>query len=108
MSPFCVTDQLRHLTFNLAEACEGVAQCAHDAAFFGMDAIQPGQTLTNEARLWNEMNAVAAIGEVLASLRDMGGLSRAAVDEKKAKVEAYLRYPSECVPGKTENDASIP
>ena len=105
-----VMEQLRHLLFNLAEACESVAQRANDAAFLGMDAVQPGQTLTNEERLWNEMNDVAAFGELLASLKGQGGLSRAAVAVKKAKVEVYLRYPSECDNchgGQAENEATL-
>lgn len=88
--------KIEHLLWCLAEECAEVAQRASKAARFGLDEIQPGQSLTNEERLWQEMNDLAGVGEMIISLRKAGGLSRTQVDEKKAKVEKFLAYSAEC------------
>lgn len=89
-------NRLEHLLWVLAEECAEVAQRASKAARFGMDEVQPGQELTNEERLWQEMNDLCATGEMLITLRGQGGLNRSAVDAKKAKVEKFLLYSAEC------------
>jgi len=86
----------QHLLLCLAEECAEVAQRASKALRFGLDEVQPGQELTNEERLWQEMNDLAGVAEMIISLRRKGGLSRSAVDAKKAKVEKFLRYSGEC------------
>lgn len=88
--------RLEHLLWVLAEECAEVAQRVSKAARFGMDEVQPGQELTNEERIWQEMNDLAGIGEMLIALRGQGGLSRDAMDAKKAKVEKFLLYSIEC------------
>lgn len=89
-------NRLEHLLWVLAEECAEVAQRASKAARFGMDEVQPGQALTNEERLWQEMNDLCAAGEMLITLRCQGGLDRGAVDAKKTKVEKFLLYSTEC------------
>lgn len=89
-------NRLEHLLWVLAEECAEVAQRASKAARFGMDEIQPGQALTNEQRLWAEMNDLTGVAEMLISLRRQGGLSRPAVDAKKEKVETFLAYSAKC------------
>ena len=84
--------RLEHILWIIAEECAEVAQRASKAARFGLDEVQPGQALTNEERLWGELNDLAGIAEMLISLRGQGGLSRPAVDAKKAKVEKFLKY----------------
>lgn len=89
-------NRLEHLLWVLAEECAEVAQRASKAARFGIDEVQPGQALTNEERIWQEMNDLAAVGEMLIALRGQGGLRRDAVEAKKAKVEKFLLYSAEC------------
>lgn len=88
-------EQVDHLLANLAFACDAVAQRAYDACRFGMDEVQAGQALKNEALLWQAMNEVSAFSEMLVCVRGQGGLSREAIDASKAESEAYLSYPSE-------------
>jgi hypothetical protein len=89
-------NRTEHLLWVLAEECAEVAQRASKAARFGLDEVQPGQALTNEERLWQEMCDLCAVGEMLISLRGQGGLNRGDVDAKKAKVEKFLLYSAEC------------
>lgn len=86
--------ELEHLLFNLGHALEEAAEPGHDAAFAGMGNVGQGQTQTNGERLWMALNDVTAYCEILAA-RGHGGLSRAAIDARKAQVEAYLNYPSQ-------------
>lgn len=85
-----------HLLMILAEECAEVAQRVSKALRFGLDEVQPGQDLTNEQRIWNEMNDLAGVSEMLIAARGSGGLCRDAVDAKKAKVERFLVYSAEC------------
>ena len=89
-------DRTEHLLTILAEECAEIAQRASKALRFGLDEVQPGQELSNEQRLWNELNDLAGVGEMLIALRGRGGLSRDAVEAKKAKVEAFLKYSEQC------------
>lgn len=89
-------NRTEHLLFTLAEECAEVAQRASKAARFGLDEIQPGQVQTNEARIWDEMNDLAALGEMIIALRGQGGLSRDAIDAKKRKVERFIEYSKQC------------
>lgn len=87
---------LEHLLFLIAEECAEVAQRASKAARFGIDEVQPGQPLSNEQRIWQEMNDLVGVMELLMAHRGCGGFSRAEADAKKAKVEAFLKYSAEC------------
>ena len=62
-------NRLGHLLWILAEECAEIAQRASKASRFGMDEVQPGHALTNEQRIWQEMNDLAAVGEMLIELR---------------------------------------
>ena len=85
-----------HLLMILAEECAEVAQRVSKALRFGLDEVQPGQELTNEQRIWGEMNDLAGVGEMLIEARKSGGLCREAVEAKKAKVEKFLAYSEQC------------
>lgn len=97
-------EQLEHLVANIAFVCERLAQRAFDACRLGMDGVQAGQSLTNEELLWQGLNDLAAFGEMCECLRGQGGLSREAIDATKAELEAYFRYPFECVNYYLEQD----
>jgi len=73
-----------------------VAQRASKAARFGLDEIQPGQSLSNEERLWDELCDLAGVAEMLITERRAGGLNREKVDRKKQKVEQFLGYSEQC------------
>jgi hypothetical protein len=85
-------DRTEHLLSILAEECVEAAQRCTKALRFGLDEVQPGQALTNEERIWQELNDVCAAAEMLITLRGRGGLARSAVDQKKSKVEHFLAY----------------
>ena len=89
-------NRTEHLLMILAEECAEVAQRVSKALRFGLDEVQPGQQLTNEQRIWGEMNDLAGVGEMLIAARGAGGFCRDAVEAKKAKVERYLSYSAEC------------
>ncbi|WP_347989459.1 hypothetical protein [Methylomonas sp. AM2-LC] len=86
-------NRLEHLLFILSEECSEVAQRASKAARFSMDEVQPGQDLTNEERIFEEMNDVLAIYEMIVTERQgKCGLSRTKIEAKKQKVERFLNY----------------
>lgn len=86
-----------HLLWMLAEECAEVAQRASKAARFGLREVQPGQPFDNASRILLEFDDLMAIFEMLG---DEGALpdviSPCAIEQKKAKVEKFLRYSEEC------------
>jgi hypothetical protein len=89
-------NRTEHLLIILAEECAEVSQRVSKALRFGLNEVQPGQALTNEQRIWQEINDLAGVVEMIISARRSGGLSRIAVDAKKAKVEKFLEYSQQC------------
>lgn len=89
-------NRTEHLLMILAEECAEVAQRVSKALRFGLDEVQPGQDLSNEQRIWAEMNDLAGVGEMLIAARGAGGICRDAIAAKKAKVEKFLCYSAEC------------
>lgn len=89
-------NRTEHLLTVMAEECAEVAQRCSKALRFGLDEVQPGQPLTNEARIWQEMCDLIAVSEMLMAITGSGGINRAAADAKKAKVEKFLEYSREC------------
>lgn len=88
-----------HLLFILAEECAEVAQRAAKAARFGLDEIQPGQTLTNAARIKVEMVDLIAVWGLLCrqgSTLPIAPMDQQSVEQKQAKVEDFLAYSDEC------------
>lgn len=55
----------QHLLMILAEECSELAKEALKAARFGMDRIEPGQTLSNYDRIVTELSDVLAVAEML-------------------------------------------
>lgn len=90
-------NRLEHLLFILAEECAEVAQRASKAARFGMDEVEPGQSLNNAQRLMVEVNDLYA---ALKMLDDEGVIypnpDFDAIDAKIAKVEKFLEYSRCC------------
>lgn len=74
----------QHLLNILAEECNEVGQRAIKAVRFGLDEIQPGQTLTNRERIELEL------GDLM-GLADMLGLTPNE-DSRKVKPHRVERY----------------
>lgn len=77
-----------HLLVCLAEECAEVIQRATKVLRFGMEEIEPGQTLTNRERLQGEVNDLIAVIELVR----LGHSNHAASHRKKTKVLAYMDY----------------
>ena len=85
-------NRLEHLLFIASEEAAEVAQRASKCARFGVEDKEPGQDLTNEQRIWGEVNDLMGALELLGEQLGNFGLSREAIDAKKAKVEQFLLY----------------
>jgi hypothetical protein len=85
-----------HLLTIAAEECAEVAQRLSKALRFGLDEVQPGQSLTNRERIRYEYSDLAAVLEMIDPPTPSGGRihppSGKAMDEKRAKVETFLAY----------------
>lgn len=87
--------RIEHLLWIIAEECAEVAQRASKAARFTLEECQPGQDMNNEQRLWQEFNDLMAVMDMLAHEREHYGASMWQQDEKKKKVEHFLKYSAE-------------
>ncbi len=86
-----------HLLVIGMEECNEVAQRLSKALRFGMEEAQPVETggdgaTNNRDRIWAEWCDLVALMRML----DIPCASIAAMDAKRAKVEAFLRYSEEC------------
>lgn len=96
-----------HLLCCLAEECSEVAQRVSKALRFGLDEVQPGQEFSNSQRIWQELNDLAGVAEMLIKATGNGGLSRYAVDTKKTKVDKFLEYSAQCGTLEPNNESDI-
>jgi len=89
-----------HLLTIAIEECNELAQRLSKILRFGMDEIQPGQSLTNVERARYEYSDLAAVLEMIAPPTPSGGQIHpplgSAMDAKRAKVEQFLQYSAEC------------
>lgn len=85
-------NRTEHLLTILAEECAEVAKETSKAIRFGLGEMMPGQSLTNRERILKELQDLWAAVEML----DLQHVDREAIDRKKAKVEAFLKYSEEC------------
>lgn len=96
--------RLEHLLITLGEECNEVGQRLSKAARFGLTEVQPGQPLSNAARIMEEYADLVAVMEMLQAenppiehacveLKASFGCLKAA---KKSKVERYLAYSRQC------------
>jgi len=81
-----------HLLDILIEECAEVIQRATKAKRFGLEEVQPEQTLSNMERIAYELNDVVAVADML----QCDWMDERAVDAKKSKVEHFLEYSKEC------------
>lgn len=86
-------NRLEHLLFIVSEECAEIAQRASKCARFGLGDKEPGQDLTNEQRVWGEINdLMGSLEFLMETTGNTTGFSREAIDAKKAKVEKFLLY----------------
>jgi len=85
------------LLMQAAEECVEVAQRLSKANRFGMQQIQPGQTLTNRERIIEEYRHLRAVlGMCGIDAWELSDESDAAETAKVAKVEKYLAFSATC------------
>ena len=85
-------NRAEHLLSCLAEECAEVAQRVSKALRFGLDEVQPGQSLTNAARIVEELNDLAAVAIILrdAGIIPLVDTSLEVVATKLAKIERFM------------------
>ena len=83
-----------HLLTILGEECAEVSHRISKALRFGLLETQPGQLLTNEARMVQELQDLVAVAWLLLDRNVIHGdiFDRDACDAKRAKVLKYLAY----------------
>ena len=84
-----------HLLIIIMEECNEIAQRASKALRFTLDEIQPGQDLSNEARIWQEYDDLRGAMQMLAEQRKCNGSNAEAVSAKMRKIEKFLDYSNE-------------
>jgi hypothetical protein len=89
-------DRNEHLLTIAAEECAEIAQRLTKALRFGIDEVQPGQTLSNRERLVQEL---ADLQGALVMLEEAGLIVypspqnwRAMIYVKQEKIEKFLEY----------------
>jgi hypothetical protein len=89
-----------HLLTIVAEECVEVAQRCSKALRFGLEEIQPGQSLTNAARIYQEYADLKAAMELLhahcVSMADGLPSLGAMVDAKHAKIAEFMKLSARC------------
>ena len=85
-----------HLLTIVGEECAEVHQRAAKALRFGLDEIQPGQSLTNAERIMVEFDDLLAVILMLQERALLPGTHSRRIQEKKDKVAEFLRYAAEC------------
>lgn len=87
-------NRTEHLLACLAEECAEVQQAVAKALRFGLDDgyTQDG---TNAGDIMKELDDLIGVAEMLRDEGVLKGLTRAAVDAKKAKVLHWMKYAEE-------------
>lgn len=86
-----------HLLVRAMEECNELAQRISKALVFGMEEVQPGQTLTNRERIYGEYYDLRAVlGMAGIDAWDTSDRARQAEAAKVAKVEKFLAYSDAC------------
>lgn len=85
-------NRIEHLLTCLTEECEEVGQRVCKAQRFSLGEVQPGQPLSNAARIVEELKDLIAVAEMLRTSDAIPDFmpSLAEIDAKAAKVEKYM------------------
>lgn len=89
--------ETQYLLDVLGEECNEIAVRASKAIRFGLDEIQPGQTLTNAQRLALELDDLYGVIELL-NEKHPGTYApnRDNIEAKKSKVAKFMKYSEQC------------
>ncbi len=90
-------NETQYLLDVLSEECNEIAVRASKAIRFGLDEIQPGQSLTNAQRLALELDDLYGTIELL-NERHPGTYipNRDNIIAKKAKIAKFMKYSEQC------------
>jgi hypothetical protein len=83
------------LLLQLGEECSELSQQISKCLRFGLEDIQPGKTLSNRERLFEEYNDLLAIAEMLHDYDVTFSYDHTKVTAKREKVEKYLEFSRE-------------
>lgn len=86
----------QYLLICLMEECDEVSQRAAKALRFGLNEAQPGQDLTNAARITQEINDLFTVIERIENLGMIPAtLDAMAINAKHLKITKYMAYSRE-------------
>jgi uncharacterized protein (UPF0261 family) len=89
--------RIEHLLICLSEECAEVSQRISKALRFGLQEVQPEQSLTNAERIGLELFDLIATVELL---EEMGVALRPTdahlIERKKVKLATFMKYAEEC------------
>ncbi|MBQ0600896.1 hypothetical protein J7S78_13945 [Klebsiella oxytoca] len=89
--------ETQYLLDVLSEECNEIAVRASKAIRFGLEEIQPGQTLTNAQRLALELDDLYGAIEMLNEKHPGTYIpNRDNIDAKKVKVSKFMKYSELC------------
>lgn len=92
--------RIEHILTIVSEECSEIAQHCSKAIRFGLLEVQPGQTLTNASRIYQEYVDLKAAMEVLhahwMALVDGTPSLGSMVDAKHRKIAEFLKYSAQC------------
>lgn len=91
--------EIEHLLVCLNEECAEVSQRVSKALRFGLDEVQPGQSLTNAERIVIELADIQAIIRLLerkGAFKAHGDHFLDLIDAKQIKVENFMKYAESC------------
>jgi hypothetical protein len=84
-----------YLLILIIEECAEVIQRVCKAIRFGLNEVQPSQTLTNSERITIEWNDLATATKLASKYGVDSVLYEALVQAKEKKIEKYMNYSSE-------------
>lgn len=84
------------LLIRLGEECSEVAQRTSKAVLFTLEETQEGQKLNNSERLTEELNDLIGVMEMLIDEGFIPPVNREMIENKKVKVEKYIKYSEKC------------
>jgi len=85
-----------HLLTIIGEECAEVHQRCSKALRFGLQEVQPGQSLTNAQRIIQEFNDLVTVVKMMGEDFTKGAFDLKEMEAKENKVEKYLLYSAEC------------
>lgn len=85
-------NRAEHLLTCLAEEADEVGQRVCKALRFGLREVQPGQPLTNDDRICDELRDLIAVAHILHSEGVIGWFmpEHGEVNQKRAKIERFM------------------